>query len=193
MTQDSKNNELLQQKAEAMKLALQNNPCGICRANGAPFCKGHSGKRGTSHFQEQLAAIADTEVKVQTEVEANCWSQEGSAFQFNNEHAFYVIRSEMKAGKLIFDVEKTLSPEEHKILEDYIYKIKTECQQFFQSTELKEAEEYTLNKTLDQNNNLHLILSFSKPAYCKSFIHYLLDKNYLPEPSAALELQVKNE
>lgn len=33
-------------KKSAVTMAIENNPCGICRAGGYPNCKGHGGSGG---------------------------------------------------------------------------------------------------------------------------------------------------
>lgn len=180
MTQDKS-------KQEDSMNPLDKNPCGICRANGLPICKGH-GKSGggsgdgTGASEEKmdstdLSASSDKAIPktVYSSLEdSELWLHtDDYIFEWDNPGSLIKINADL--GKAIINISNNRDDlESHKQKQaqtQLLNAINEELTQFIKELELKGVIiEYTENKLKIQMPGLN---------YYDTFIQRLMDKNLL--------------
>ncbi len=186
--------------------AIENNPCGICRALGLPVCKGHGAKGGgggdatdeTSEENDTSKAADNTPtLKDLTAIfaESTLWAPmyiDDDCYTYNEPHALFSIKLDLNAGSLVFTKRDGLSKEEQQQLEKFLDVIENELNSF--KAELN-AEGIDTQSFQCHRENGNLTIKIPNPAYFDTFIQQLIKKNLLPtdSPQKKYTTEVANE
>ncbi|HBD9311024.1 TPA: hypothetical protein KLD61_003146, partial [Legionella pneumophila] len=112
------------------KSALNNNPCGICRAMGSPTCKGHGGggsgggagdssDKDESLTKVQSATNKPTTIDLEKSLgKSNLWLKpDDLAFEFNIPDALVSVKIDMEQGIISFSGKDDLSQDQNIALQ----------------------------------------------------------------------------
>ena len=133
----SLHNNTVEKNKDPIKNAIEKNPCGLCRVQGIPVCRGHGsggGGSGTSTGAAKNSASGSTGLVLSASSSANpalaadisaLLSQNGnwtrtdvleSIFHFENPDALLSLNLDMERGLIGFYGNKNLSAEECLLL-----------------------------------------------------------------------------
>lgn len=199
----SSNNRPVEQSKDSKERALQNNPCGICRALGMPVCKGHGGGGGGStpgsskddvasgpkesvlHASHLFNPVLSTDISALLPQNGD-WSSSDvleSVFHFESPDALLSLHLDMERGLISFHGNKNISTEQYVLLNEFFSAIEVELGVF--KKEL--AEEGNNPDLIDQltveRQYNSLTLKFPSPRFYDGFVKRLVDKNLLPVES----------
>lgn len=168
------------------KSALDNNPCGICRALGSPTCKGHGGGAGgggsgDSEAQEKSIdkALNANPAALELSLTKNgLWrkTDEDFAYEFNNPVALMSLTLDMGRCSIQFSGKKDLSTEQQKALDEFYQQIKDEFNEFKSELATKGIDVQQMLMERDGNN---LTIKIPNPKHYDAFVQRLMDKNLL--------------
>lgn len=200
---------------DARTLAIDSNPCGICRAMGSPSCKGHgstggglsgsSGSGGSSSASNLPVKepLGNLKIIALSLAKNPAWTQSDNAeltFEFTHPDALLSIKLEMDRGVLIFSGHKNLTTEQQETLDDFLKHVEMEFNSFKNELTAKGIDIQSMSLTRTGND---LSIKIPSPKYYDTFVQRLIDKNILvtrpPEPSqnkreaVLLESQAKTE
>ena len=169
--------------------ALENNPCGICRAMGLPVCKGHGGgsgggdSGGGSEASEgnDLKQTAATTPKSLHNVfsESTLWQHiDGTddIYTYDAPLALLSIKLDLGAGSLVFSKHGNLSKEEEQELNKLLDTIENELNEFKAELEAKGMDTQAIQC---HRENGCLTIKLPTPEYFDTFVQRLTDKNLL--------------
>jgi len=187
-------------KKGTLTLAIDNNPCGRCRAAGYPTCKCGSGRGGSGGgdsgknekkddptFTSNQAASISNQVAIQKFDEAKSIfvkSQLLSDKMINYETGLLSIESDRLRGNLTIKVKPGLSKVEEEISREFLKTIKAEFDEF--KNQLAEQGVSTNNFTATLKDN-ELSVHIPNPKYYDAFIKHLEKKYLLPVPNPERE------
>jgi hypothetical protein len=166
--------------------AINNNPCGICRAAGSPVCKGHRGGGGGSSTsnRHELDSSSDAPPIFSLTLEklfgkSAVWRRPHSwdmIFEFANPDALLSIKLDMDNGLLVFSGHKELLADQQTVLDKFFEAIEREFNAFKQ--ELTHRGISTENMQVNRVGN-KLTITIPHPKYYDAFVQQLTDKNLL--------------
>ncbi|HBD7375348.1 TPA: hypothetical protein KKX36_000939, partial [Legionella pneumophila] len=168
------------------KSALNNNPCGICRAMGSPTCKGHGGggsgggagdssDKDESLTKVQSATNKPTTIDLEKSLgKSNLWLKpDDLAFEFNIPDALVSVKIDMEQGIISFSGKDDLSQDQNIALQKFFEAIKQEFSEFKKDFSVA-ANQMQLNQVGNE-----LKITISNPKLFDAFVQRLLDKNIL--------------
>lgn len=188
----------IKSKKDPIKTAIDNNPCGSCRAMGLPSCKGHGASGGgdseSDEAKKKETTYSSNQI-VNTRVQASLtstteldkakamWVQ--SQLLSNDTNKYEVgllsIVSDRLRGNLTITIKSGLSKVEEEIARKYLETIKTEFSEFKDQLADK-GKNFTATLVGNQ-----LSIHIPNPKYYGQFIEYLSRKNLLPIPDPERE------
>ncbi|CZL27347.1 hypothetical protein [Legionella pneumophila] len=178
--------------------ALENNPCGVCRASGLPICKGHGGGAGggsdEAKDENSQKDSAPTPKYVPTNIEVKAlssylensevWnSNEDFLYNFNNDLAVFSIELDSARGVIHFRGNESLSAIDEKDLNELYDKIEDELKAF---THEVNAQNISISR---KGNDLKI--SIPDPNLYDQFVTRLLNKNLIPNNNYNADLNYK--
>jgi len=180
--------------------ALENNPCGMCRALGLPSCKGHAGGGGGGDEAEDSYESTDSSspsyqpspVEIVTLSsfldKRNAWQQSNEddlLYTYNNDLAVLTLSLDLSKGVIKFEGQQFLSQDKQDELDALYETITTELAHF--KNELN-ANNIKLDATVNRKGN-DLTIKISDPKQYDAFISRLMEKNLLPTQQIAPALK----
>ncbi|ASQ46001.1 hypothetical protein clem_07240 [Legionella clemsonensis] len=179
--------------------ALENNPCGICRASGMPVCKGHGGGGGggdeakDENFNNENAPTPKyvpktIEVKTLSSYLENSevWnSEEDFLYHFKNDSAIFSIELDAAKGLIHFQGNELLSADDEKDLNELYDKIEDELNKF---TDEVDAQNISRSR---EGDNLRLNIPDPKLKLYDQFVTRLLNKNLIPDNNYKTDIAYK--
>jgi len=188
-------------------LAIENNPCNMCKSMGKTTCSGHlsegggeetEGKTEGSEISGQSMPTPAPESKKSVEevlLENEGWSQDfdnEGVLTFNSPYALFSMELSLDTGSIKIFGDEGLSPEKQKTLAVYMQAIADEVNEFKKS--LDPSDPLVDKITVTCENNV-MTITLPTPAYYDAFIERLIEKNLLPVAikQAVLEHKEKNE
>lgn len=178
-------------KRDERSKALENNPCGICRASGLPICKGHGGGGGGGDSSSDKAKDessqkdnATTPKYVPTNIEvktlssyledSEVWNfKDDFLYTFKNDLAVFSIELDLAKGSIHFQGNELLSANDEKDLNELYDKIEDELKTF---TDEVNAQNISFSR---EGNNLRI--NIPDPKLYDQFVTRLLNKNLIPD------------
>ncbi len=150
--------------------AIDNNPCGICRVLGLPFCRGHGG--GSDEQEDQNSKKDFESKKINSFFEDNIAWQENATndflYQYSNPFSAFSITVDLARGNLLLIGPEFANIDEQKVLETLHQAI----------SKLLQGTEINSDKLIKTANSLKI--EGISSAKFDSFITKLLEKNLLP-------------
>jgi hypothetical protein len=178
--------------------ALNNNPCGMCRAMGFPRCQGHgggggggdSGGGGSSDAEHDDATSKALDDVITSAAEASLalgdlflesmlWvaqENEEDVYTYDATHALLSITLDLGLGSLVFSRDGDLSQEEQEELDLLFDAIEEALNEF--KTELLDAG-LDVEAVHCHREAGVLTMKMPTPTYYDAFIQRLMDKNLL--------------
>lgn len=179
--------------------AIDNNPCGICRAFGLPTCRGHSGGGGgggesggsnddddkskTDELGDKLTADALKDILIQSEGWSLIKDTEYN-FEFSGLNSLISITLKMEVGTFNFRGKNDVTEDEQKDVDELYDAIKKELELF--KAELAEKNLPINAIKLSQVGN-NLTITIPSPKQYDQFIQRVMDKNILPRETQQLQ------
>jgi|GEM_PF-3419863 len=190
MTQDKSENERLNLNP------IDNNPCGICRANGLAICKGHGGSSDSSDGDPAITDKSGASDKtipkmLHTSFQENpLWlpDAEEFVFEWHNEESIMSIKADIGTGSVIISGIDGVSDSHEKAQAELLTAIENEFNQFIEELAGAGVSVDGMRAT-HIGNELKIIIP-NKTCY-DAFMQRLIDKNLLITHSAARALDVK--
>lgn len=170
------------------------NPCGICRANGSPVCKGHGGGGGggggsssdtekDSKDSVQVGAPVLTpntlEARLALSPVMRSLDEMESTFILQNPDAIYTLKLDIESGLMVFSGHKDLAEEEQTTLHQFFETIKNELNSFKQELINKGEKPELVHQIEFAHKGNNLTLRFPNPKYYDEFTQRLIDKNII--------------
>lgn len=184
--------------------AIQSNPCGICRANGSPVCKGHGGScsSGSDDSSDRLedASTKTTATGISAYrpisletllIQSAVWKHTDElTFKFESPNALFTMEIDMENNRIVFLGDKNLLREQQKELNLFLNTILDELKQFKAELTAQGVSANNIKVTRGENT---LILSFGSAKQYDSFVQRLIDKNLIPmHPRPVLQEKHEN-
>jgi hypothetical protein len=190
-------------KKGAMTIAIENNPCGRCRAAGYPTCKCGSGGGGSSGGESDESKKKDADFKshqttsISNQVKAAIkkfdevkkffvQSKLLSDKMINYETDLLFIESDRLRGNLSFRAKSGLSKDEAETIRQFLKIVKSEFESFKNCLAEQGVSTNGFNATLKDNE---LTIHIPNQKYYDAFIKHLENKNLLPIPNPEREVQ----
>lgn len=185
-------------KKSTLTMAIENNPCGMCRAGGYPNCKGHGGSGGggsgggsgenkntdATYSNQASSTLSQASIAAIKEFDnaKTIWiqSQLSSDRTLNYEAGLLSIESDRLRGNLTFKVKPGLTKEELELSRQFLKVVKAEFDEF--KNQLTEKGISTSNFTATLKDD-ELAIKIPNPKYYDAFIKHLENKNLLPIPN----------
>lgn len=198
----SSNNHSVEENQDLTKIAIEKNPCGLCRVQGLTVCKGHGGgggggsssgasKEGASGSTELVLAASNTINQVPTADINALLSQNGdwiradvleSVFHFKNPDALLDFCLDMERGLIKFYGKNLL--EEHSIqLDKFFSTIENELDVFKKELLATGSTPAIIDQIKLERESNSLTLKFPRPTFYDAFVKRLVEKNLLPVES----------
>jgi hypothetical protein len=192
-------------KKGAITIAIENNPCGLCRAMGYPICKGHGGGSGgggdsgetknkdVAYAAKQVAStLSPVTIAAIREFDKakTIWmqSQLSTDKTINYEAGLFSIESDRLRGNLTFRVNSGLSKAEIEIARKFLNVVKAEFDKFKDQLTEQGVSTKDFSAVIKDNE---LAIHIPNQKYYDAFIKHLENKNLLPTPNP--EKQEKKE
>lgn len=189
--------------------AIENNPCGRCRAAGYPACKCGSGGGGSggggggdgggeSEKKDATNQVPGTSTRVELKAAIQKFDEAKTIFvqsqlfsnaTVNYETKLISIESDRLRGNLTLQVKPGLSKAEIEIAREFLNAIKEEFDEF--KSQLSEKGISTNNFTATLKND-ELSIHISNPKYYDAFIKHLEKKYLLPIPNPEQQNKMEN-
>lgn len=171
--------------------AIENNPCGICRAKRLPACICKPGGGGSGGGSEEESAEKDNALQATAHVptlqhlntifsESPVWQPVPNAddsYTYNDPQGLFTIKIDLSAGTLELTKHPGLSKEELQQLEKLLDVIESEFHAF--KAELQ-AKGINTQAFQCHHDNGSLTIKIPNPKYFDAFIQQLVDKQLLP-------------
>lgn len=184
-------------KRDERSKTLESNPCGICRAQGLPICKGHGGGKGgggESKEENNAKDKAPTPKNVPSNLEVKELSSylENSAvwhfnddfqYDFNNDLAIFSIELDSALGLIHFKGNELLNATDEKDLNELYDRVEEELKMF-----KDEVKSQNITFTREGNN---LKINIPDPNLYDQFVTRLLNKNLIPDNNYNADLVSK--
>ncbi|MDI9819796.1 MULTISPECIES: hypothetical protein [unclassified Legionella] len=171
------------QNPDQRESAINNNPCGICRALGLPICKGHGssgGGSGDSYDDQSLAkgqSVTKEPISIDLEKslgKSTLWlNSDDLAFEFNIPDALMSVKIDMEQGIISFLAKEDLSQDQSIALQKFFEAIKQEFNEF------KNDFSVAANQMQLAQMGNGLKITISNPKLFDAFVQRLLDRNIL--------------
>ena len=171
--------------------AIQNNPCGMCRAMGMPVCKGHGGGAGggddeaaatetdnatTEHTQDMIAQPL-TKHFLDSELWQHDVHADDDIYTYQAAHTLCSIELDLNAGTLVFTAHPNLSRNEQKVLNNLYDALESELNAF--KAELIANKSPLTDAMKCERHSNGFTIKLPTPEYFDTFIQRLIDKNLL--------------
>jgi hypothetical protein len=163
--------------------AIENNPCGRCRAMGFPTCKGHgSGSGGEGDEASEASELTNTDTLTLDTIisKSELWHAEPNAddvYIYNALDALVSIKLDLAAGSLVFSKKGPLSKEEQKALDEFFDTIEHELNAFKKELEAQGVDTQSFQSHREKNC---LTIQIPGIQHYDAFVQRLMDKNLLP-------------
>ncbi len=181
-------------KKDPLTKAIENNPCGICRAKRLPRCMCKGGGGGGSSDAEDETYEPNDSSKATTDAqtlqglndifsENPFWEPVYNAddcYIYNDPLALFSITLDLSAGSLVFTKRDGLSKEELEQLEKFLDVVESELNSF--KAELN-ANGIDTQAFQCHRGNGNLTIKIPNPTYFDAFVQQLIDKNLLSTDS----------
>lgn len=196
-------------KKDVIAVAIDNNPCGRCRAMGSPVCKcggggSSNGESGGSYGNDDIKnknvmslnqasstlGQIDTAAIKKFDEAKTVWLQSllSSDSIINYKAGLFSIENDRLRGNFTFHVGSRLSKDEIEISRELLKAVKIEFDEFKLLLTESGISTQRFSAKLEANE---LIAHIPNPKYYNSFIKHLESKNLLPIPNP--ERVEKNE
>lgn len=183
-----------QSKKSALTLAIENNPCGRCRAAGYPSCKcggggGGGGSGGGGKDKDDVTPVLNQAANIANQAAIQKFDEAKKNFMesqlhsdnaINYETGLLSVESDRLRGNLVFRVNPGLSKADMEVAREFIKAVKDEFEEF--KNQLIEQGISTKGFVVNMKDN-ELAIRIPIPKYYDIFIKHLESKNLLPVPN----------
>lgn len=183
------------------------NPCGKCRANGLPVCKGHAGGSGggsgddddeTSEEKKEASTGPKPMLKPKTlEERLGAYLDEATGLDsvviLENQNALFTMKLLMDVGSITFSAKKDLSEEEQADVNELLNAIEIELSDFKKELIQKNEDPKLIDKIQTVRDENNLTLKFPSPKFYDAFVERLIDKNLMIAKPSPQQEQAQRE
>lgn len=165
----------LENKKDERAKAIENNPCGLCKAAGLPICRGHA--RGAGGKSEELdEEDLDMKSSERAELTLELKPTLPSSLGWEQLNALFLMTNLASQGIFSLRPRPKLALENDREIQEFIRQVKLEFDQFKQVLEKKGIPVEHYSATINKNE---LIIRIPSPKMYDAFIQQLVNKNLL--------------
>lgn len=196
-------------KKDAITLAIENNPCGLCRLAGYPNCRGHGGGGGSDsgggEAKSEAKDVRDLFYKIAKADDGSIkiTDQEGKSINISSEltrkiltpnfqkifEPLLSIKSDIEQRILTIQIKPGISKDQKEEMQEFLNIVKNDCHDFMKAKGFL-PEDYTA--IIDKDNNLLKIHIPDKKLY-NEFVDRLSKNSLLLLEKAKQQKREKQE